>query len=195
MGLDLFERPQRAQAALAGGGSGEAFLAGLAIVGLKSGGLWEKDRKFFVDIHASYIMALEQLFPVALLEAERVDDRINSDTGRLRNYVSRMILPALGAVIQKEARRVAMLRMTQTIIAIERYRLAHDGLPPASIDELTPGFLPSVLADPFDGQPLRYRRLNKGCVVYSLGTDKEDDGGDLEPEGKQPKDDRFRIFR
>lgn len=195
MGLDLFANPQRAQAALIGGGSGETFLAGLAIVGLKSGGLWERDRKFFVDIHAGYIEALEHPFPAALQEAESVDDRIESDLGGLRNYISRMILPALGRVIEKEARRAAMLRMTQTVIAIERYRLAHEGRPPASIDELTPKFLPSVLADPFDGQPLRFRRLGKGYIVYSLGTDKEDNEGDLEPEDKQPKDERFRILR
>jgi hypothetical protein len=37
--------------------------------------------------------------------------------------------------------------------------------------------------------------LDKGYIVYSLGPDKEDNEGDLEPDESQPKDERFRIFR
>jgi hypothetical protein len=106
-----------------------------------------------------------------------------------------MLLYAIGRVIEKEARRVAMLRMTQTAIAIERYRLANGGALPETLELLAPEFLPSILHDPFDGQPLRYRQLDKGYIVYSLGPDKEDNEGDLEPDESQPKDERFRIFR
>ena len=31
--------------------------------------------------------------------------------------------------------------------------------------------------DPFDGKPLRYKKLEKGYVVYSVGPDGNDDGG------------------
>jgi hypothetical protein len=36
-----------------------------------------------------------------------------------------------------------------------------------------------VPTDPFDGRPLRYRRLADGVVVYSVGDDRADDGGTL----------------
>lgn len=196
MGLDAFTDPDTARAALPlGTGMGSTILLDLAVVGLKSGGLWERDRNFFVDIHTGYIEALEHPFPAALKEAERVDDRFDAEPGGLANYISRMVLAPMGAVIEKEALRVASLRMTQTVIAIERYRLALDGRAPESLDELTPAFLPSVLPDPFDGLALRYRRLEKGYVVYSISRDKEDNGGDLEPGDERPKDDRFRILR
>jgi hypothetical protein len=34
-----------------------------------------------------------------------------------------------------------------------------------------------VPADPWDGRPLRYRRLPDGAVVYSVGADGVDNGG------------------
>ena len=32
--------------------------------------------------------------------------------------------------------------------------------------------------DPFNGRPLRYKKLVKGYAVYSVGEDGKDDGGD-----------------
>jgi hypothetical protein len=39
-----------------------------------------------------------------------------------------------------------------------------------------------VPLDPYDGQPLRCRRLKDGVVAYSVGPDGKDDGGNLRPE-------------
>jgi hypothetical protein len=190
-GLDVFTNPQSAQAAVSGGTTGES----IAIAGLKVAGFWERDREFFVDVYAGYFKAVALPFPEALEKAEFIDTKVESNPGGLRRYISRMLLYAIGRVIEKEARRVAMLRMTQTAIAIERYRLANGGALPETLELLAPEFLPSILHDPFDGQPLRYRQLDKGYIVYSLGPDKEDNEGDLEPDESQPKDERFRIFR
>jgi hypothetical protein len=68
------------------------------------------------------------------------------------------------------------MRDAQTAIAVERYRLANGRLP-NQLRDLTPTFLPAVPADPFDGKPLRYKPLAKGYVVYSVGEDREDNGG------------------
>jgi len=43
--------------------------------------------------------------------------------------------------------------------------------------------------DPFTGQPLRFRKLETGYVVYSVGENGVDDGGEEE------KDITFRVFR
>jgi hypothetical protein len=45
---------------------------------------------------------------------------------------------------------------------------------------LIPEFLDKVPTDPYDGKPLRYRRLDDGVVVYSIGRDGKDDGGKLD---------------
>jgi hypothetical protein len=72
---------------------------------------------------------------------------------------------------------IAKLRTARTALAIERWRLAHEGRPPESLAQLVPDFLPDVPMDPFDEQPLRYRKLDRGHVVYSVGPDFTDDGG------------------
>jgi hypothetical protein len=64
-------------------------------------------------------------------------------------------------------------------LAVERYRQAR-GDWPASLDKLVPGYLAFVPLDPLDGKPLRYRRLADGVVVYSVGPDREDNGGTLD---------------
>ena len=38
-------------------------------------------------------------------------------------------------------------------------------------------YLKAVPLDPFDGKPLRYKKLSPGYVVYSIGEDLSDDGG------------------
>src|SRR5262249_15700466 len=53
---------------------------------------------------------------------------------------------------------------------------------PDAIDKLCPQYLATVPIDPFDGQPLRYRPLEDGVMVYAVGDDGVDDGGNLDRE-------------
>ncbi len=41
--------------------------------------------------------------------------------------------------------------------------------------------LPAVPTDPFDDPPLRYKKLARGSVVYSVGPDSTDGGGKEKP--------------
>lgn len=45
--------------------------------------------------------------------------------------------------------------------------------------------LPAIPDDPFDEQPLRYRRLPRGFTVYSVGPDFTDNGGKRPPSGTE----------
>jgi len=63
-----------------------------------------------------------------------------------------------------------------TAAAIERYRREHGATPPG-LDALTPGYLPDIPRDPFDLQPMRYRREGDGYVLYSIGADSTDNNG------------------
>jgi hypothetical protein len=73
----------------------------------------------------------------------------------------------------------ARLRCATVALAAERYRLARGTWPPA-LEALRPDFLATVPSDPFDGAPLPYRRLDDGIVIYSVGEDGRDDGGETE---------------
>jgi hypothetical protein len=64
-------------------------------------------------------------------------------------------------------------------MALEQYRLAKGSLP-NSLSVLTPEFLSAIPTDPFDpvSAGLLYKKLAKGYVVYSVGENGKDDGGD-----------------
>lgn len=91
---------------------------------------------------------------------------------------------------------LAIQRTGQAALAVERYRLANRGALPPTLAALVPAQLAAVPLDPFDEQPLRYKRLPKGFVIYSIGADLQDDGG---IEGrlttKSPCDLTFTIAR
>ncbi len=79
----------------------------------------------------------------------------------------------LGRVANWETRR----RLLVAAIALERYRLRR-GAYPESLDSLVPELLSSPPLDFMDGKPLRYRRTEDGhFLLYSIGTDCLDDGG------------------
>ena len=67
-------------------------------------------------------------------------------------------------------------------LASQQYQRIH-GEFPESIEQLVPKFLDSIPIDPMDAAstPLRYRRESDGtAVVWSVGIDGIDDGGDVE---------------
>jgi hypothetical protein len=112
---------------------------------------------------------------------------------------SATFLPSIQILLKLEAEYAANLRLATTALAVERFRLAHGKLP-EKLDELVPQFLSAVPLDPFDGQPLRYHRLNKGYVIYSIGDDCHDDGGrepprDLKSNVKPGYDITFTVER
>ena len=73
----------------------------------------------------------------------------------------------------------ANMRSAVAALAAERYRLKQ-GQWPKSLDALvTAGLLKTVPLDPFDGEPLRLKRLPTGVVIYSVGPDRTDNGGRL----------------
>ena len=77
------------------------------------------------------------------------------------------------------------LRCAIAAMAAERFRLKN-GRWPDSLAELMPAFLDVVPLGPFDGKPLRLRRLDDGIVIYTIGNDGIDHGGMLsKPDGSR----------
>ncbi len=88
----------------------------------------------------------------------------------------RELCPVLIKVFAAGWRSQAQFRCAAVALAVERYRRKH-GRWPEALSDLAPAFLKAVPTDPFDGQPLRYRKDKEGVVVYSVGQDRKDDGG------------------
>jgi hypothetical protein len=92
----------------------------------------------------------------------------------------RLLVPALGKVSDSCQRCDAQLRCALVAVAAERYRRAQGRWPDKLGALKEAGYLQAVPADPYDGQPLRWRRLGDGQVVYSIGPDGEDNGGKMD---------------
>lgn len=149
-------------------------------------GVFERDLRFYLQAMETNI-SLATTFPKNVSVITNVQEQI-SQTSRHNYYIlSAMLLPALGNVIVKEANGLAQVQSARTALAVERFRLAHRKLP-EKLDELVPQFLSALPADPFDGQPLRYHRLEKGYVIYSIGSDGEDNGGRERPANAKSTD-------
>jgi hypothetical protein len=107
----------------------------------------------------------------AYLDLDRRHDR--------RALLATMLLPGTRKVMASVPRKLSWLRSAVAAVAAERYRRAH-GTWPESLEALVPEYLERVPADPYDGQPLRYRRLADGVVIYAVGPDGVDNGGHLD---------------
>jgi len=78
---------------------------------------------------------------------------------------------------RKMAQHLATLRGTLLVAALELYR-ARTQEYPASLADLVPGILKALPPDPWSSEPFRYARITATeYKLYSVGADKEDDGG------------------
>ncbi len=98
------------------------------------------------------------------------------------------IVPQLADLTASMAGAVAASRSARIAIAVERHRRQTKGLPSA-LNELIPPLQSEEKEDPFTGAPLEYVSSGDGYVVYSVGSDRRDDGGELTPDlpnGRMP---------
>jgi hypothetical protein len=93
-----------------------------------------------------------------------------------RHLYAILFAPPIRKMADASLRARAALLAHAAGIACERYRRRF-GKWPESLAAIPKEILPAVPTDPFTGQPLVYRRLPDGIVVYSVGPDGRDDGG------------------
>ena len=97
-----------------------------------------------------------------------------------RNMIGRMnasLAPSLERICRQGLAIRANDSMARLLIAIRCHHMKAGALP-ASLNELVPAWIDAVPLDPFDAEPIRYDPARK--IIYSIGTDCEDNGGDEE---------------
>lgn len=193
-GLSIFKMSSAKIPNVVDGGS--SILAAVPIALYKFSGLADMDASIYLDLMSSYI-EVTKLEPHKRQEAANSVNAKFEKTSRI-HILLHLIMPALSRVIIVDIRSAAQLRTAQVGLAIERYRIATGRLPD-SLAELSPAYLDVVPKDPFDGQDLRYKKLETGFVVYSIGEDGSDDGGKEKPHKKSrppaPEDVTFIVQR
>ncbi|NLS92006.1 MAG: hypothetical protein GXX96_07480 [Planctomycetaceae bacterium] len=101
-------------------------------------------------------------------------------------------------LLDMQDRHRAATRLLIAELALRAYQLQHGSLPD-QLDRLSPEFLAELPVDPFDpaGRPLRYVRTGDAYLVYSVGYNGRDDGGQPPPrayEAETGGDLRLDVF-
>ncbi len=105
----------------------------------------------------------------------------------------RLVLVPINKVAVYEIQHQARCRCAAVGIACERYRLKHNTWP-SRLGDLAELIDPNDLIDPCDGEPLRFKLLDDGAVVYSVGKNGVDDEGDVFGDFGDPNDVGFRLW-
>jgi hypothetical protein len=131
--------------------------------------------------HPAYLRAVTQFIEIAKLPVHEQASRIKQLEVNRSELPGRVefVMPIWNRAASMFQQNQAMLRCAIVAVTLERYRLTQ-GRWPETLAVLTPALLPEVPLDPYDGAPLRYRRLDDGVVVYALGPDGADNGGTLD---------------
>ena len=160
----------------------------------KAAGLRDLDAAKGLDLLGEAVAASQEPLPARIKAAQAVEYRVAALLEhKWLHPVSRTLMPAVGRAMEADARTIAKLRAARTALAVERYRIAK-GILPDELAELVPSYLESTPEDPFDGNPIRYKKLPRGYVVYSIGTDGKDDGGVEDGDDGEP-DTTFKLER
>jgi hypothetical protein len=151
--------------------------------------------------HLTYLQLMAELLRTAGGSAKDMRDMPKDLEKKVHQvprlyFLTNLLVPALERINEEQLKTFARLRSARAGIAVERFRMANGRLPD-SLEELTPKWLDTVPADPFDDKPIRYKKLARGFVTYSVGPDEKDHGGiESDPkDSKAPHDITFIVAR
>jgi hypothetical protein len=95
-----------------------------------------------------------------------------------QDWLVGILMPKLSGLHE---RRVD-IRLTKLVVALAAFQADH-GAFPATLAELSPGYLPAIPNDLFNDKPLIYSRTDTGYMLYSVGPNMTDDGGKSDKQG------------
>lgn len=151
---------------------------------------FDEDRAFLNQTYQKWLDYLSsepgQVTPARL---EVLIAQINESLGgvnRHRRLVTSLAIPTIKEVFVKAASIETSLRQARIACAIQEYALSEKALP-SSLDQLVPEYLENVPRDVIDGGPMRYRSDGKEYVLWSVGWNEKDDGGNGSPNEKSPQ--------
>ena len=181
LGISIFKNP----AALTTEFVGKKMLPAPILEVYKALGLADKESLIYLDFMNDYIETTQLPLHHRQKAAETIEAKLKA-TSKI-HILLHEFMPAFSRAITINIRSIAQLRTARVALAVERYRLVNDNIPD-TLTALVPTYLETIPKDPFDGSELRYRKLESGFVVYSVGEDRRDDGGtERLPRGERTK--------
>jgi hypothetical protein len=130
-----------------------------------------EDRRRFLRLMSDLVEAAKGPPHERIAASERVEAEVKANWD-VRYPWHRLMLPATSKVMEASVRHRAELLSVAALIACERFRLKH-GRWPESLAELPKDLLPAIPVDPYNGEPMKFARLDDGITVYSVGGKKD----------------------
>lgn len=151
--------------------------SGALAVFYKSTGLFERDRLAYWTmmtrmIEAGSVPPHERLAAAQRWEAEM------EEVPKTR-FLTRTIFSGVASFTRGFLRDLASMRTAAAGVAVERYRLKHGALP-EGLEALARECIEALPRDPYNDASLLYKKLDRGYIVYSVGCNGIDDGGQEE---------------
>jgi hypothetical protein len=104
------------------------------------------------------------------------------------------LMPAVEAFALGIMRARATVSATECLVALRRWQLTHRGAPRNLVVAARDARLKAVPVDPYDGKPMRLAAVGGELIVYSVGKDGRDDGGQKDSKfDMQPGDLLYRL--
>lgn len=139
-----------------------------------------------LDAVYSYLIASAEGREIADEKQKRFEDlvqpRVRNPAFYLANPLGRFLVAMLFPAYDGANVRAIHSRMnpeaTATVLALQWYRSDHNGRYPETLEELIPDYLPRLPMDRYNpGAPLRYMADADTFRLYSIGPNKQDNGG------------------
>jgi len=140
---------------------------------------------------ANYLRYMTGLIEAARLEPWEMRERLaplyeDVEKAKWAN-LTRILAPALAREIRYHVLSEANVDLARVALALRLHKHEH-GAYPERLDVMTPSILKTIPKDAFTGQPLVYRLVDSGFVVYSVGLDDTDNDGNEEPPDRSNRD-------
>ncbi len=151
----------------------------------------QKDFERFYD----HVDTLNRMKPweTARAIAERDDTAFMMENVKDWNLLAPLLLPGLNGIQDRYIRTMCDFNALRIEVALWRYRKVHGDFP-ENLDAIAPEFIKALPPDPYTGKDFRYRREDDGCVVYSLGSNLVDDGGEKAEADNRQGPDRIYVI-
>jgi hypothetical protein len=154
-----------------------------ALVGWIPGGFYTHSKAAAAEVEWRHVIRplKEGGLRAALAQKDEIFREIGTKSNwRAPDYIlARLMLPAVGVVVQRGVYMETLRRQALIACALERHWLRSQTYPSA-LAELAPDFLTKVPGDVVDGREMRYQTSDDGRYrLWSIGFDGKDDHGDV----------------
>ncbi len=140
------------------------------------------DAAKILEIHRGLLESSEKPWSESIRAGQKVEAEVDalgkSPTSQLTYIMTLLFVPATSYTAQSFAETAAWRDSADAAIAAELYRRKH-GKRPEELVDLVPAFLPQIPNDPFTDMSMKMKLSADGLRVYSVGSDLQDNGGNL----------------